>query len=177
MVLFLLVRSSRKRKATPTAKEPKPWKNEFQGLDLDIWMHLGYQSLKLENIEYTVHLFCQREDHSKRCYKIQGASTRCTLLEEYHSYIHKYTQPWSMGSGEIYLYNHCPSKDLRNYMIETYAHIWDPETKWWIPSDGAKYTAAKSKQKATKTEKKPSPVTEVDENVVKVDFKKDKHES
>lgn len=156
------------------AKEPKPWKHEFQGLELDVWMYLGYTELQLDNKPYIIHMFCQHEDHSKREVRIQGTDRAVELIEDYHTYYQRYTQPWSMGDGEIYFYVNHPSKFLKQYMIEKYAHEWDKESQWWIPSDSAKYKSAQSKQ--TKTQKKEAPKTTVDENVVKVDFTRGNNE-
>lgn len=167
-IIMLAGYLKRKRKVTPAA--PKQWRNEFQGLDLNEWAYLGYQSLKLDNTEYVVHLFCKHEDHSVRAYRIQGSDHGKKLMEEYHSYIHKYTQPWSMGTGDIYHYVHGPSNFLKEYMVDKFGHVWSPEEKWWVPSERAKHSAAAKKQKAAT--KKAPPVTSVEENVVQVNFGK-----
>ncbi len=167
-ILVLSVRLKRKKVKPAT---PKKWRNEFQGLDLDEWAYLGYQELTLDKTPYVIHLFCKQDDHNVRTYRIQGTEYSKKILEEYHTYIHKYTQPWSMGTGEIYYYNHAPSKFLKDYMVEQIGHVWDSETKWWVPSEKAKHSAAAKKQKQTAKKEAPA-VTAVDENVVQVNFGK-----
>jgi hypothetical protein len=168
-VIMLAGYLKRKKQVTPAL--PKQWRNEFQGLDLDIWAHLGYVILKIDQTEYIVHEFCKREDYNIRAYRIQASDYGKQQLETYHPYIHRHLQPWTMGSKEIYSYVTHPSRFLEEYMSERYGHIWSSETNWWVPSDKAKYNAAAQKQKAT-TKKKEVPVTSVEENVVQVNFGK-----
>lgn len=167
VIMFLGYRRSKKN-VKPQA--PKAWKNEFQGLDLNVWAHLGYQELQLDKTTFIIHLFCKREDHTVRAYRIQGTEYGKKLLEEHHTYLHKYTQPWSMGTSDLYTYIHSPSNYLKDYMAERYGHAWCNEKKWWVPSEQAKHSAAAKKQKSTA--KKAPDVTAVEENVVQVNFGK-----
>ena len=167
-------RRSSNSKTVEVEEECDAWTNEFQGLDLDEWMYLGFTELQLDSKPYILHMFCQYEDHSKRAVRIQGTEHSIKLIQDYHTYYQKYTQPWSMGDGEIYFYVTNPSRFLKQYMLDTWAHEWDRETKWWIPSDNAKYRSAQSRQ--TRTEKKEVAVTETEENVVKVDFTRGKND-
>lgn len=170
--IFMLFRYLKhKKNVKPT--ENKEQTNSFQGLDLSVWAYLGHQVLTLDKTPYIIHLFCKHEDHSKRAYRIQSSDYGKKMLEEYHTYFHKYTQPWSIGSGEIYYYNHAPSNYLKEYMADQFGHVWDPATNWWVASEQAKHSAAAKKQ----TAKKETPaVTSIDENVVQVNFgKKDEN--
>lgn len=169
IITFLLLR--KKKPVAAVAQQPKEWKNEFQGFDLDVWAHLGYVVLKIDSNEYIVHQFCKRDDHSIRAFRAQGSDYAKQQLETYHTYIHRYLQPWAMGSKEIYSYITHPSRFLEEYMAERFGHSWSSDTNWWVPSEQAKHSAAAKKQKAT-TKKKETPVTSVEENVVQVNFGK-----
>ena len=114
-------------KGTTESQKPadlEPCDGFFQGLDLSVWVHLGYQVLKLDGEEFVIHLFCQYDDMNKRTYRIQGTEYRKKLIEDHHLYMHKYIQPQAMGSEEVYHYNHNPSRWLKDYMAETYRVSW-----------------------------------------------------
>lgn len=54
--------------------------NTFQGLSLEQWHYLGYTTLTLDNVESIIHLFCKKDDFSKRAYRIQGTATQKKTL-------------------------------------------------------------------------------------------------
>lgn len=159
---------SKKKTKTPDVKSG-PLLHDH---DLDVWTYLGYTELKLDEVNHPVFMFCSKDSLKKRSYIIKGMNAE--LVKKYHSYVHKYLDPWVHGENEIYHYVSHPSNDLKQWMLDYYGVYWDKETSWWATNEQSKYHQAQFREKAKKKDTPPNQGSsgQKDPVVIQVDFGK-----
>lgn len=149
----------------------------LHGVNLNNWQYLGYSEIaynydKGERVDKAnVFLFCGINDTSRRKYVVV---TYPNLEDKFkvHPWITLHAELWRTCEKELYdSVNKEPSQYLRDKMLEDHSAVWSNETHWWVTNDTTKYASAKKKQ----TKKKE--ILPEEDNVVKVNFKKDKETS
>lgn len=158
-----------KKKSKPSEVKSGPL---LHGHDLDKWTYLGYTDLKLDDVVHPAFMFCSKDDLKKRSYTIKGFNA--DLVKKYHTYVHKYLDPWSHGENEIYHYVNHPSNHLKQWMYDYFGSVWDKETEWWKTTEQGKHHQAKVRQDRKKKDTPPNQGSgaQKDPIVIQVDFGK-----
>ena len=153
-------------------------KRTLHGFDLDKWHYLGFTRINFvgdikTNVpvlgEADAFFFCNKENLGIRRYNLITINTQNGWeFEKDHHWGVEVLPLWQAGEGHIASNIHTPSDFLKEYLLETEGVIYDPDTKSWY-NVGTK--PPKYNKKKTKSE---SFIKKEEDNVVTVDFNKDK---
>lgn len=182
VLMFWLFTKNKKRKLdTPEVYTSD--KVVLHGHDLSKWNYLGVTECSYvgENgkitSSYPIFFFVDKKNEKKRSFYV---ATDLEYVKNNHTYITKYVKPWAAGESEIWRLiankRSEPSDYLREYMADKFGTVWDVSTHRWVPSNDAKYTAAKKKQTSTKKPPNQGSGGKKDPVVVQVDFRKKNNE-
>lgn len=139
------------------------------GVDLDEWWYLGRTDLKIGSIEGNVHFFCSRQNSDYRKFVITTISGYRKDFD-LHPWVSKFAEPWRHCQFPLYaIINDFPSPYLCDHMLQEFGASWTKTGKryWWVQTEDSLY------KRATMTVPKKETsngVTEIVDNVVKVDF-------
>lgn len=157
----------------------------LHGVNLNEWRYLGRSKIAFTysdaNHSDEAHLFffCGINDLDKRKYIIVPDSTTSYIRQRFesHPWVTNTAELWKVNESNLYQVIHTePSKWLREKMLEEYKCVWSNEKNWWITDENAKYESAKRTQ-AKKKPKEELEVTPIEDNVVKIEFKKEKDDA
>lgn len=171
---------------TPVKQEPVVVEGDkwFHGVDLDEWNYIGATKITVatNTLEWgeqqtgsaTVFFFSKIDDDDNRKYVIIDHHDRSGRNYKTHPFVIGQADPWRIGETDLYMpVLDRPSRYLKELMFSTFGVVWGvltPTQNWWIKNEDAMYKAATEKQQDnTKPE-----ITQVEENVVSVDFGKKK---
>lgn len=149
--------------------EPGPYVHSILGFDTAKWHYLGtseiYFTFEGEKASSThLHFFVHKETEQREYVYADGKRKNDKF--DNHSWVNELAIPWKSGYSDIYkAVAKKPSKYLMDYMASHHGHVWDNDTKWWIKSEAAKYSAAADNQKKTQKIK-----VEANNNVVSINF-------
>lgn len=147
----------------------------LHGVNLNEWNYLGRSKIKFVYSnsdaaeEAGVYLFCKVGDIHKRKYVIKPNDAGKYMCDKFqnHPWISELADLWIIGEKDLYEpVKDEPSKFLKEYMKEHHDSVWSTEELWWV-------NAVKSVSPPPKTNKKKTNKLSTDDNVVKVDFKKE----
>lgn len=151
----------------------------LHGFNLNDWDYLGYTEISItySDIKHKevaqIFFFMLKGNETKRKFVVKAKSLQKEF--EQHAWVSGTACLWAANEKEWYqaVTNH-PSKYSKERMLTEHACEWDYDKNWWVSTSATKYAAAsKSQQDTTKEE---SPVVAVEDNVLKVNFKKEEHD-
>lgn len=145
--------------------------NMLFGVDLSKFHYLGYSEFYFtdSNKRWQCHFFLSHNE-KKRLIKLTGNTSSTGY--QFHPYYTKSCLLWQAGEGIWYACaTDYQSLYLQEKMLEDYDAVWDTEKKWWVANEQAKYDQAYNQQKENT---KPQVSTDTNDNVVKINFTKDK---
>ena len=156
----------------------------LHGVNLKQWHYLGLSTISFAYTDDTrvdtayLFFFCSRNDEDLRKYVLITDNISKYLQDKFdhHPWIIEKAELWIAGERKLYdPINKEPSLYLKDKMLEEYKVVWSTEKNWWVSNEDAKYQSAKKTQAKKKPKEEPE-VTTVEDNVVKIEFKKDKNE-
>lgn len=156
----------------------------LHGVNLNKWRYVGCSIIKFNYTDKkytddaTVFFFCGIDDLKKRKYVVITDDISNYMRERFqsHPWITNTAELWKANEREIYQAIHTePSIWLKEKMLEEHKCVWSSEKNWWVSNEDAKYQSA-TKSQAKKKPKEEPEVIPVEDNVVKIEFKKDKNE-
>lgn len=170
-----------KRKAYQKDVEAAAEAPRLHGVNLNEWHYVGrsmisfnYNDTKHVD-EASVFFFCGIDDLTKRKYVmiVDNPSSYMHQRFEHHPWLTNKAELWKANEIELYQAIHTqPSKWLCERMLVDHQCVWSNEKSWWISDDAAKYESAKKSQAKKKPKEEPE-ILPVEDNVVKIKFKKD----
>lgn len=146
----------------------------LHGVNLLEWRYLGRTVVSYvdadnrTNAQASLFSFCGVDDTDDRHFIVIPHQKYENF--QYHTYVLEHAALWKIGERRLWeIVGTEPSKWLRDYMFEHFKEVWSNETNWWA-ADGAAPVA----KKQSKLRLVEPPADSTNNNVVKVDFSKDK---
>lgn len=170
-----------KRKAYQKDMETAAGAPRLHGVNLNEWRYVGRSIIKFtytdakHSDDATVFFFCRVNDLAKRNYVIVADGVSSYMRERFasHPWVTNTAELWKANERDLYQAIHSePSIWLKERMLEEHQCVWSNEKSWWVSDDAAKYESAKKTQTKKKPKEEPE-ILPVEDNVVKIKFKKD----
>lgn len=166
-------------------KEAEPASPRLHGVDLNKWHYLGHSDVSFTYIDSThtdnayVFFFCSRDDEDLRKYVLIADNNAKHIQDKFshHPWVIKTAELWLAGERHLYEpINNEPSLYLKDKMLEEHKAVWSKEKNWWVSNEDAKYQSAKKSQAKKKPKEEPE-VIPVEDNIVKIEFKREKDDA
>lgn len=157
----------------------------LHGVNLEQWHYLGRSDISFSYLDSAhedkayVFFFCSVDDDDIRKYVMVPDNNSKYRQDKFdhHPWIINTAELWLAGERNLYdPINNEPSRYLKEKMLEEYSVAWSTEKNWWVSNEDVKYQSAKKSQAKKKPKEEPE-VTTVQDNIVKIEFKKDKDEA
>lgn len=147
----------------------------LHGYDLREWDYLGYSDVFYTYDNYpdnkyiaNVFFFILKSDDKVRQYTIKHHHKGNPFDFYSHTWVTTIAAPWRANQSPWWdPVKTWPSKYTKDRMLLDHDCVWSTDKHWWIrATEQEKYNESMKKQRKPKSKK----TTEVEENVVKVDF-------
>lgn len=140
----------------------------LHGVNLDDWRYLGRTEVsyvddrKVATAKATLFAFCGTDDTDDRHFIVMPHQPHVSF--DRHTFVMEHAALWVIGERKLWeIVGDEPSQWLHDHMWERFNAVWSDKAKWVVKD-------AHTPKAETKTAPKN---TEMDGNVVKVDFSKE----